>query len=111
MAVDINAATFVNHACWTRGLVRFRCMLPSSAGTNFTNDGTLSTMDPDASIGGTIDIGAFVQGSGTIEINGGGGVTLGSAISTSRTIDFLGAGAQRGLTRIRARTRDSTLTT
>jgi Hint domain len=90
----IAAATFDNHA---GGIIETGQSLGSgfitiAASTNFTNDGTLSTWDQTSGAGGTIDIGAFVQGSGTIEINGGGYVTLETTTSSTQIIDFLGAG-------------------
>ena len=89
----INGGVFVNHAggIIETGQSSGVGFITVSAATSFTNDGTLSTMGPDAIQGGTIDIEGFVQGSGTIEINGGGAVTLGFANPT-QTVDFLDGG-------------------
>jgi hypothetical protein len=92
--LDIAAGTFMNHAggIIETGQAFGIGFVTIAAGTDFTNDGTLSTRDPTTSAGGTIDIAAFVHGSGTIEINGGGYVTLESPTSSTQIIDFLGAG-------------------
>ena len=92
--LEITATTFANHA---GGIIETGeslgvGVISIAANTNFTNDGTLSTWDQTASFGGTIDIAALVQGSGTIEIDGGGNVTLETATSDTQIIDFLGAG-------------------
>jgi hypothetical protein len=91
--LDITGATFVNEA---GGLIETGQsfgvgLVAIGAATDFTNDGTLSTWNPATSTGGTIDIAAFVQGNGTIEINGGGAASLG-AVTGAQIIDFLGAG-------------------
>jgi hypothetical protein len=91
--LDITGAIFVNEV---GGLIETGQsfgggLVVVSGATSFTNDGTLSTMGPGATQGGTIDIEGFVQGSGTIEINGGGAVTLTFANHT-QTVDFLDGG-------------------
>ncbi len=92
----ISAGTFVNHTSGTIevGQSFGDASLTIAATTNFTNDGTLSTQDSQSSSisGGTIDVGAFLAGSGMIALNGGGTVEIRSATSNSQTIDFAGPG-------------------
>jgi hypothetical protein len=59
--LDITGATFVNKA---GGLIETgqnfgSGLIAIGAATDFTNDGTLSTLNPATSTGGTIDIAAF----------------------------------------------------
>ncbi len=97
MTTSITAASFVNHA---GGIIEIgqsagvsRLTIAATAG--FTNDGTLLTQDtsPTSIAGGTIDIAALVNGSGTIELSGSGVVDLHSAVSATEIIDFTGAGS------------------
>jgi collagen type I/II/III/V/XI/XXIV/XXVII alpha len=95
--ISIADTTFDNHA---GGVIEVGqssgfAGITIAAATDLTNDGTMLTDDgATTSIhGGTIDIGAILQGSGTVDISGGGSVTLESAASSEQSLDFTGAGA------------------
>ena len=92
----ITSGTFNNHA---GGIIEIGqsagiALLTIAASTVFTNDGTLLAQDatPTSTAGGTIDIAAYIAGSGTIALSGGGTVELGGATGNSQTIDFAGTG-------------------
>jgi hypothetical protein len=91
---DIYSGTFINEAGGTfeAGQSAGVAQITIEASANFTNNGIMLTQDPVSAGGGTIDIAAILDGSGTIEVNGGGLVHLSSATSNTQNIDFVGAG-------------------
>ncbi|HVZ09986.1 Hint domain-containing protein [Rhodopila sp.] len=90
----IQGLSFVNEAAGTvdTGQGAGSGVIVFAAATSLVNDGLLSVMDPGARMGGTIDIGSDLLGSGTIAIAGDGQVTLEAGGAAGQTITFLGPG-------------------
>jgi hypothetical protein len=94
MQVSLTGSTFVNHA---GGLIEVGQslgigLMTIAASTAFTNNGTLLTQAPSATSGGTIDIAAFLAGTGTIDLSGNGIVKIEGAAVSSQSLDFAGQG-------------------
>ena len=93
MLLSIGGSAFVNHVSAIIEIGQSAGVSSLTVGaTAFTNDGTILTRAPSATAGGTVDIAAFLAGSGTIDLTGNGTVTLESGAASTQSLDFTGQG-------------------